>query len=150
MSARTAAVGMAIGLLCVMAAPAMAQQQPTTAQQRHIQNLLAEPGARWAVTRRMNPVIDNAIVCRDLATVDLLISAIGNAKTDRIAGALAGGKTELTRQAAAEPDPAAFGCVTILPGTRVLVESADGPPVISTGAIRGVTHPAMIKFEGLR
>jgi hypothetical protein len=129
-----------------LAGPLKAQQTPTPAQTRHLQELLAPDGARWAITRRMTPMIGEAIVCKDFATVEMLIQTISQARADRMMSAMTSGKSELMRQAAPEPDPTAFGCATLAAGTRVQLES-EGPPVISTAAVRGVTDPAMIEYE---
>jgi len=131
----------------LLALSAAAAQEPTAAQRRHIERLLADPGDNWAITRRMNGVIDQAIVCRDLATVDAIIDGQTRSRMDRLASQATRGRSELLRQAASEPNVAALGCVEIPAGTKVRVEVSGAAPLISTPAIHGVTNPAMIELQ---
>jgi hypothetical protein len=144
-------------LLAVVSAGASAMaaersDAPTAAEKRHIQELLAPDGVRSAKARRANPVIDGAIVCRDLATVDLLTDQLTNAATDRMASVLTQGKSERAQRAAPVPNMAEFGCSFLPAGTPVTVEETDPVPVIRGEAllgvtVHGVTHPAMIEFD---
>lgn len=140
-------VAIAATALVIGGASLAAAEEPSAAQRRTIDALLDLPPSRLATTRPMNPVLDFAIVCRDLATVDFLIDATTRARTDRITSRITAGRTEFARAAAAEPDVAAYGCVKVLPGVRVTVEQDGAAPLINTGAVRGVTHPAMLDYR---
>jgi len=125
--------------------PAAAQ---TDSEKRRIQELLAPQGARWAKARRANPVVDGAIICPDLATVDLATDQAVAAAGDRTLSVLSQGKSERIQRAMPQPDLATLGCAFVPAGTPVLIEETNPVPLVQVeingSPFRGVTHPAMV------
>lgn len=142
-----------ISLAMLTAVPHADAEPLTEAQRQRIQRLLAPDGARWAITRPANPVVDGAVICRDLATVDLMVHLMTEARTDRWASAATQGKIDRVRPPAREPDLAAYGCTFLPSGTRVLVEQTSPVPFVSAHLrdieIRGVASPVSIEFAPL-
>lgn len=125
---------------------------PNAAERRRIDRLLAPDEGRPAKARRANPAVDGAIVCDDLATVDLMTEQVTDAATDRMASIITQGKSERMRRAAPLPNLAQYGCAFLPAGTPVIVEETDPIPVVHGETllgvtVHGVTHPAMIEFD---
>jgi hypothetical protein len=156
--------GAAIGFLGILAscahasaqsryrspAPAAASEDLTASQKQRIDSLLAPDNAIFAKARPGNMVVNGAIICSDLATVDAMTRQATQAVTDGWATIATEGKIDRLRPPAQAPDLAAYGCTFVPAGTALKVLDRNPVPVVEVEVdgvtIKGVTSPAMVDY----
>jgi hypothetical protein len=126
----------------------------TASQRKRIDTLLAPDGAVdksvFAKAHPANMVVNGAIICSDLATVDAMTRQMTDAVTDGWVSAATEGKIDRVRPPAHTPDLAAYGCAFVPAGTVMKVLDRNPVPVVQADVdgvtIKGVTSPVMVDY----
>lgn len=91
-----------------------------------------------------------AIVCPDFQSVEILFDVYSESWEERASNAFThGAYQKINGEPLPAPDPAAYSCLVLKPGTRVMLSTGAGAPdIVATlpagNRIRGVTLPAML------
>jgi hypothetical protein len=104
----------------------------------------------WAKTKTMG-VVEGAIVCSDLRTVQYMFDAVVQHRMDAFQDVVTRGQSRLMRRSYPSPDFEAHGCSFLPSGTRMLVDAGNVVPIVTAEAngqsIKGVTMWGMFTYE---
>lgn len=94
--------------------------------------------------------LQGALICPDLGAVNLMLRLYQYQITDALQDRVTGGASQLMRPSAASPNPKAWGCSLVPPGTFLLVKFIGPIPQVWAYPIggahaAGVTYPEMIQ-----
>jgi Superinfection immunity protein len=107
---------------------------------------------RPAVTQ-MTMMVPGAIVCSNMATVEMLSHLYTAAWEDKFQDKLTRGQSRLLRgEGASEPKPEDYGCILLPPGTEITATSDAIVPIVrvkfpSGAKIKGVTEGVMFHYQ---